>query len=85
MTPKPELFHAIAETPSAHARALVVSLQLEPYVRFRNVHYPEVQADLSARGGSLSQLPAVWDGARLISGEAGVEAFLRALAASPPP
>ena len=80
----PELFHAISETPSAHARALVVSLALEPHVRFRNVYYPEVQADLVARGGSLDQLPAVWDGERLISGEAAVEAFLQALAASHP-
>ena len=73
-----ELFHAIADPPSAAARSLVVQLGLEDRVRFRNVVYDEVRRDLEARGGGA--LPAVWDGASLHQGAAAVEAVLRALA-----
>ena len=73
----PELFHAIADAPSATARKLVISLGLEGKVRFRNAVYPEVQADLSARGGTL--LPALWDGVALHQGLEQVDRELRAL------
>lgn len=65
-----ELFHAIGDPGSAAARRLVVERGLEEKVRFRNVVYPEVQADLAARGGGA--VPALWDGARLVEGEAAV-------------
>jgi hypothetical protein len=35
-------------------------------VTFRNVAYPEVAADLEARGGN--KLPALWDGVALHEG-----------------
>lgn len=66
----PELFHATNDPSSAAARRMVVERGLEEKVRFRNIFYPEVQADFAARGGS--RLPALWDGTRLIEGEAAV-------------
>src|SRR5688572_1109894 len=69
-----ELFHQVAHPGSAAARRFVVEHGLEEKVRFRNIHYPEVQADFSARGGHT--LPALWDGEVLIQGEAAVLARL---------
>src|SRR5204862_47243 len=69
-----ELFHAIGDAGSAAARREVVALGLD--VRLRNVFYEEVQADFAARGGK--RLPALWNGARLVEGEAEVIAALRA-------
>ena len=71
-----ELFHATNDVASAHARRRAGELGLE--VRFRNIFYPEVQADFGARGGT--QLPALWDGEKLIQGEGDVLAALEALA-----
>ena len=72
---KPELFHAVDDGgESARARQFVVDHGLIERVRFRNVFYPEVQADLKARGGSRT--PALWDGTRLIEGADAVIAFL---------
>ena len=73
----PELFHAIDDEGSAVARRFVVTHDLTDRVRFRNVTYPEVQADLAARGGSRT--PALWDGARLVEGEEAVVEALRKL------
>lgn len=72
-----ELFHATNDEGSAEARKLVVDRGLVGRVRFRNVFYPEVRADLAARGGATT--PAVWDGERLIEGRAAVVAFLAAI------
>lgn len=72
-----ELFHATNDEASAHARKRVVDRGLESRIRFRNVHYPEVVADLRARGGERP--PAIWDGKALITGEAAVLAFLDAM------
>jgi hypothetical protein len=71
-----ELFHAIADEGSAAARRLVTERNLAQ-VRLRNVYYPEVTADLEARGGNAT--PALWDGERLIQGTDAVLAHLRAL------
>jgi hypothetical protein len=76
--PTIELFHATNDADSAAARQRVVAHGLEARIRFRNVFYPEVQADLRARGGENA--PALWDGARLISGRDAVLAFLDAIA-----
>ena len=65
-----ELFHATNDAASAAARRRVVELGLEERIRFRNIFYPEVQADFTARGGRT--LPALWDGERLVEGEAAV-------------
>jgi hypothetical protein len=75
---KPELFHAIADPGSAAARRLLIELDLEHRVRIRNMFYPEVESDFAAHGGR--ELPAIWDGKKLIEGEAAVLAALRALA-----
>ncbi|HXU72236.1 MAG TPA: hypothetical protein VN947_23090 [Polyangia bacterium] len=69
-----ELFHATNDAGSAAARQRVVERGLVEKIRFRNVFYPEVQADLTARGGK--DTPAIWDGARLIEGRDAVLAFL---------
>jgi hypothetical protein len=72
-----ELFHAVNDGgESAAARAFIVEHELSERVRFRNVFYDEVRADLAARGGS-GRTPALWDGARLVEGR---EAVLTALA-----
>lgn len=72
-----ELFHATNDEHSAEARKLVVDRGLVDKIRFRNVFYAEVRADLDARGGSTT--PAIWDGAQLIEGRTAVLAFLTAL------
>jgi hypothetical protein len=69
-----ELFHVIAEADSAAARKLVVTRSLERVVRFRNLTYPEVQEDFTARLGTVT--PAVWDGERLHQGLDAVTAVL---------
>lgn len=74
--PPLELFHAIADEGSARVRRYVVEHDLGPAVRFRNVSYPEVEADLKARGGS--DTPALWDGVRLFQGADAVIARLEA-------
>ena len=66
---KYELFHEVAGVLSAAARR-VVERALEGRVRIRNIYYPEVAADFTARGGT--RLPAVWDGEVLVEGEAAV-------------
>jgi hypothetical protein len=76
-TPTLELFHTVAEAASAKVRRWVVEHELVEAVRFRNVVYPEVQADLQARSGGL-QTPALWDGARLFTGAEAVIARLEA-------
>ena len=72
-----ELFHATNDAASAAARQRVVERGLVEQIRFRNVFYPEVRADLDARGGRGT--PAIWDGARLIDGRDAVLAFLDAM------
>jgi hypothetical protein len=72
-----ELFHATNDEHSAAARKRVVERDLVDKIRFRNVYYPEVQADLRARGGATT--PAIWDGTRLIEGRDAVLAFLDAM------
>jgi len=71
-----ELFHAIGDPGSARVRRAITEWGLEPALRFRNVTYPEVQADLVARGGTAA--PALWDGARLITGADAVLSRLSA-------
>jgi hypothetical protein len=71
-----ELFHSIADAASAKVRGWVVDHNLTEYVRFRNTTYPEVQADLTARGGEHA--PALWDGETLFT---GADAIIGRLAA----
>ncbi|HEX4457659.1 MAG TPA: hypothetical protein VIA18_06795 [Polyangia bacterium] len=72
-----ELFHSTVDAGSAAARKRVVDRGLESRIRFRNVYYAEVMTDLQARGGTAA--PAIWDGARLLEGEAAVLQFLDAM------
>lgn len=75
-SPPFELFHAISDASSAKVRRFIVERELDDAVRFRNVMYPEVQADLLVRGGS--GVPALWDGTTLLQ---GADAILARLAA----
>lgn len=77
-TGTPELFYHLAGEDNAAARRLLVELDLVERVRMRNMHYPEVEADFVARGGTT--LPALWDGATLVQGIAAVRPALEALA-----
>jgi hypothetical protein len=72
-----ELFHATNDEGSAEARKRVIDRSLVGRIRFRNVFYPEVRADLDAHGGSAT--PAIWDGTRLTVGRDAVLAFLDAM------
>jgi hypothetical protein len=71
-----ELFHAIGDASSARVRRFIVDQELGVAVRFRNIAYPEVQADFSARGGGV--LPALWDGVELVTGADAIGARLLA-------
>lgn len=75
---KLELFHAIADTGSARVRRWVDEHDLLPVMRYRNVVYPEVLADLVARGGAEQSVPALWDGEQLFVGADAVIARLQA-------
>jgi hypothetical protein len=72
-----ELFHATNDEASAEARRFVVEHDLLEKLRFRNVFYDEVRADLTARGGH--DAPAIWDGEKLYEGRDAVMAFLGGL------
>lgn len=72
-----ELFHRIADPPSAVARRYVVDHGLEDRVRFRNLTYPEVEADFHRLGGETT--PALWDGTHLHQGAEAVVARLQAV------
>lgn len=78
MSARFELFNAIADPGSARARLHVMEHGLKAEVKFRNVFYPEVVADLVARGGHVDRLPALWDGERLVEGAEAVIARLEA-------
>jgi hypothetical protein len=62
---KLELFHAIADPGSARVRRWIDEHELLGVMRYRNVFYPEVLADLIKHGGSEQALPALWDGEKL--------------------
>jgi len=72
-----QLFHEVAQPASAQARKFVTEHRLGKLFQFRNIFYPEVQADFAARGGR--ELPAIWDGQELIQGGAAVLAKLAQL------
>ena len=71
-----ELFHQVADTSSAKVRRFIVERELEPHIRFRNVAYEEVQADLKSRGGTVA--PALWDGESFTFGADAIIAKLLA-------
>ena len=75
---KLELFHAIADSGSARVRKWIDEHDMLPVMRYRNVVYPEVLADLVARGGSEQSVPALWDGEKLFTGADAVIARLQA-------
>jgi len=81
-----ELFYVIADADSATARREALASAHAGSMRFRNLYYPEVQADFRARGGVTP--PALWDGERLHSGLDAIRARLSAApdgGAAPPP
>lgn len=72
-----ELFHRIADPPSAAARRYIVDYALEDRVRFRNLAYSEAEADFHRLGGKVT--PALWDGTHLHQGTEAVLARLQAV------
>ena len=76
-SPELQLFHRIADPPSARVRRFVVDYALEDRVRFRNLTFPEVEADFHVLGGHTS--PALWDGVHLHQGAEAVLARLMAV------
>ncbi|MBM7113066.1 hypothetical protein [Archangium primigenium] len=72
-----DLFHLIADPPSAEARLYVVDHALEDRVRFRNLAFPEAEAAWRALGGHTT--PALWDGVHLHQGAQAVVARLQAV------
>ncbi len=72
-----DLFHLIADPPSATARLYVVDHALEDRVRFRNLAFPEAEAAWRALGGHTT--PALWDGVHLHQGAQAVVARLQAV------
>ncbi len=57
MAQKLELFHAIADRGSARVRNYIADHELLDRVRYRNVVYPEVMADLTPTGEPPSRCP----------------------------
>nr|WP_225937320.1 hypothetical protein [Myxococcus sp. RHSTA-1-4] len=72
-----ELFHRIADPPSAEARRYIVDYALEDRIAFRNVEFPEAAADWRRLGGHST--PALWDGTHLHQGAQAVLARLQAV------
>jgi hypothetical protein len=72
-----ELFHRIADPPSAVARRYLVDYALEDRVRLLNVAFPEAEARWRALGGHTT--PALWDGVHLHQGAEAVVARLQAV------
>jgi hypothetical protein len=72
-----ELFHRIADPPSAVARRYVVDYALEDRVRFRDVAFDEAEAAWRELGGHTT--PALWDGHFLHQGAEAVVARLQAV------
>lgn len=73
-----ELFHLIAEAPSARVRRYVVDHYLEDRVRFRNVAFEDAQRALKDHGGT-GRVPALWDGQALHTGAEACIARLQTL------
>ncbi len=69
-----ELFHRIGDEDSARVRSVIAVSGLTDEVRFRNVAYSEVVADLEARGGAV--VPSLWHGGARYE---GVEKIIEAL------
>ena len=74
---KPELYYVIADSACARVRKWIDAQGLLEQVRYRNIVYPEVLADLAAHGGSETSFPALWDGQRLHVGEEAVIGALK--------
>jgi hypothetical protein len=75
---KLELFHAISDAGSARVRKWISDHDMLSAMRFRNVVYPEVLADLQKHGGSEQSVPALWDGEKLFVGAEAVIARIQA-------
>jgi hypothetical protein len=72
-----ELFHQIANAPSAEVRRYISEHELVDHVKFRNVDFDQHLEKLKARGGD-GRVPALWDGSALHVGAEAVIARLKA-------
>jgi len=77
ISPVLELFHRIADPPSAAARRYVVDYALEDRVRLRNISFPEAETAWRELGGHTT--PSLWDGEHLHQGAEAVVARLQAV------
>ena len=68
------LFHRIDDPASAAVRREIVARGLKTRIDFQNVNEDEV-SELFARLGGRD-LPAVWDGSRLLTGHEAIAAWL---------
>lgn len=77
---KLELFHKIADADCAAIRREISEAGLKPVFDFRNVDTMDAAvADLTARGGSVGDVPCVWDGTTLTKGRAAISSLIARL------
>jgi hypothetical protein len=69
-----ELFHRIGDPGSARIRQRVLALGLLEQADFRNIAFDSHRLAYEERGGT--ELPSIWDGLKLWSGEGACARFL---------
>jgi hypothetical protein len=75
------LFHRLEDPASAAVRRSIVARGLKARIDFQNVDSEEGRALFAERGGG--DLPAIWDGERILAGRAAIEAWLAELTGDP--
>ena len=73
------LFHAVADPASARIRREIVAKGLKPRIDFQNVDSNEGALLFAAHQGT--ELPAIWDGERLITGADTIDRWLSEMTA----
>jgi hypothetical protein len=69
------LFHRIADPACAAVRREIVARGLKQRIDFQNLHEDEAAALFARLAGA--EVPAIWDGSRLVSGRDAIAAWLR--------
>ena len=78
-SPRYVLYHRVPDPSSAAIRAKILEIGLKPLIDFQNVD-TDAAEEFAARGGS--EVPALWDGARLHEGSYAVRLAIGAIIAS---
>jgi hypothetical protein len=68
------LFHRIDDPACAAVRSEIVARGLKPRIDFQNVNEDEVRELFARLGGR--DVPALWDGSRLVVGREAIAAWL---------